>query len=117
MKELSSHVCGRFVAGKGRPATLVNPATEEALASASTEGIDFGEVLAFARDRGGPALRAMTFKQRGEVLRAMSRSIHAKRCRPRPRISSIAWRSTSRWGCSVSVVVIRRALPRVAPKQ
>jgi 3,4-dehydroadipyl-CoA semialdehyde dehydrogenase len=79
MKELSSHVCGRFVAGKERAATLVNPATEEALASASTEGIDFGEVLAFARDRGGPALRAMTFKQRGELLRAMSKSIHAKR--------------------------------------
>jgi oxepin-CoA hydrolase/3-oxo-5,6-dehydrosuberyl-CoA semialdehyde dehydrogenase len=79
MKELSSHVCGRFVAGKGKAATLVNPATEEALASASTEGIDFGEVLAFARDRGGPALRAMTFKQRGELLRAMSKSMHAKR--------------------------------------
>ena len=79
MKELTSYVCGGWVAGKGRPATLVNPATEEALATASTDGVDFGAALAYARDRGGPALRAMTFRQRGELLRAMSKAIHEKR--------------------------------------
>jgi 3,4-dehydroadipyl-CoA semialdehyde dehydrogenase len=63
MKELviELRVIGGWVAGKGRPATLVNPATEEALATARPTGIDFGAALAFARDRGGPALRAMTF--------------------------------------------------------
>ncbi|MGD0525800.1 MAG: 3,4-dehydroadipyl-CoA semialdehyde dehydrogenase, partial [Polyangiaceae bacterium] len=79
MKELSSYVGGEWVAGKGRAATLVNPATEEALATASTEGVDFGAALAFARERGGAALRAMTFRQRGELLRAMSKAIHGKR--------------------------------------
>lgn len=79
MKELTSYVCGGWVAGKGRAATLVNPATEEPIATASTEGVDFGAALAFARERGGPALRAMTFRQRGELLRAMSKAIHAKR--------------------------------------
>ena len=79
MKELSSYVGGGWVAGKGRPATLVNPATEEALATASTDGVDFGAALAYARDRGGPALRGMTFRQRGELLRAMSKAIHARR--------------------------------------
>ena len=33
--------------------------------------------LAFARERGGPALRALTFAERGELLRALSRAIHA----------------------------------------
>ncbi|HEY1695209.1 MAG TPA: 3,4-dehydroadipyl-CoA semialdehyde dehydrogenase [Polyangiaceae bacterium] len=79
MKELGSWVCGRWTAGKGKAATLVNPANEEALATTSTEGIDFGEVLAYARDRGGPALRALTFKERGDLVRAMSKAIHAKR--------------------------------------
>jgi oxepin-CoA hydrolase/3-oxo-5,6-dehydrosuberyl-CoA semialdehyde dehydrogenase len=79
MRDLASYVCGRWTAGKGRPATLVNPATEEPLATASTEGIDFGAVLDFARERGGPALRTSTFRQRGELLRAMSKAIHAKR--------------------------------------
>ncbi|HVH43191.1 MAG TPA: 3,4-dehydroadipyl-CoA semialdehyde dehydrogenase, partial [Labilithrix sp.] len=40
---------------------------------------DLGAALSYARERGGPALRAMTFVQRGEMLRAMSRAIHAKR--------------------------------------
>ncbi|MBX3186988.1 MAG: 3,4-dehydroadipyl-CoA semialdehyde dehydrogenase [Labilithrix sp.] len=79
MNELGSFVCGKWVKGTGKPAELVNPATEEVLASTSTEGIDFGATLAFAREKGGPALRAMTFAQRGELLRAMSRAIHGKR--------------------------------------
>jgi 3,4-dehydroadipyl-CoA semialdehyde dehydrogenase len=79
MIELASYVCGGWTTGKGKPATLVNPTTKEALATTSTEGLDFGAALAFARDRGGPALRALTFRQRGELLRAMSRAIHGKR--------------------------------------
>jgi len=35
MIELESYVCGKWIAGKGRAVTLVNPATEEALATAS----------------------------------------------------------------------------------
>jgi oxepin-CoA hydrolase/3-oxo-5,6-dehydrosuberyl-CoA semialdehyde dehydrogenase len=60
-------------------ATLVNPATEEALATACSGGVDFGAVLAYARERGGPALRAMTFRERGGLLGAMSKAIFAKR--------------------------------------
>jgi 3,4-dehydroadipyl-CoA semialdehyde dehydrogenase len=79
MRDLASYVCGRWIAGQAAAATLVNPATEEPIATASTAGLDFGAALTFARDEGGPALRAMTFKQRGELLRAMSKSIHARR--------------------------------------
>ncbi len=79
MNELGSYVSGKWALGKGKGAELVNPATEEVLATASTEGLDFGAALAFAREKGGPALRAMTFVQRGEMLRAMSKAIHAKR--------------------------------------
>jgi 3,4-dehydroadipyl-CoA semialdehyde dehydrogenase len=79
MIELGSYVEGKWVKGKGKAAQLVNPATEEVVAATSTEGLDFGAALAFARDKGGPALRGMTFVQRGEMLRAMSRAIHAKR--------------------------------------
>ncbi len=79
MIELGSYVGGKWVRGKGKAATLVNPATEEALATTSTEGLDFAGALAFAREKGGPALRAMTFTQRGEMLRAMSKAIHGKR--------------------------------------
>ena len=79
MIDLASYVCGRWVVGEGTPSILVNPATEAPLARASTEGIDFEATLSFARARGGVALRAMTFGERGELLRAMSRCIFAKR--------------------------------------
>jgi 3,4-dehydroadipyl-CoA semialdehyde dehydrogenase len=79
MIELGSFVSGKWEKGKGKAAELVNPSTEEVIATTSTEGIDLGAALAFARERGGPALRAMTFTERGEMLRAMSRAIHAKR--------------------------------------
>lgn len=88
MKKLGSLVSGAWVEGsrggsasgeKGKPAQLVNPTTEEVLAEASTEGIDMAAAYAFARDTGGPALRALTFKERGALLRAFSRTIHEKR--------------------------------------
>ena len=79
MLELGSYVEGKWIKGKGRGAELVNPATEEVIATTSTDGVDFAAALAFARTRGGPALRDMTFVQRGEMLRAMSRAMHGKR--------------------------------------
>jgi len=75
---LRSYVQGRWVEGQGALATLVNPATEEPLARTGTGGIDFGAALEHART-GGPALREMTFAQRGEALRAWSKALHAHR--------------------------------------
>src|SRR6185437_7152674 len=79
METLKSYISGAWVAGTGKMATLVNPTTEEPVAQASTEGLDLGAAVAFARAEGGTALRALTFAQRGELLRAMSRAIHTNR--------------------------------------
>lgn len=79
METLKSYVGGAWVAGTGKKSTLVNPTTEAPLAEASTEGLDLGGAVAYARAEGGPALRALSFAQRGELLRAVSRAIHANR--------------------------------------
>lgn len=79
MVTLRSWVEGRWVEARGRTTTLTNPATDEPLAEAGTDGVDFGAALAHARDVGGPALRALTFAERGELLRAMSKTIHQHR--------------------------------------
>jgi oxepin-CoA hydrolase/3-oxo-5,6-dehydrosuberyl-CoA semialdehyde dehydrogenase len=76
---LKSYVEDRWVMGRGTPSILYNPATEQELARASTSGIDMAAAAAYARDRGGPALREMTFAQRGEALRAWSKALHAHR--------------------------------------
>ena len=79
MKTLKSYICGRWHEATSGFATLVNPSTEEEIARASSQGIDFGEVLASAREKGGPALRAMTFAQRSGLLKEMSRVLRDHR--------------------------------------
>src|SRR5215203_6158288 len=79
MKTLKSYICGRWHEATSGFATLVNPSTEEEIARASSQGIDFGEVLAYAREKGGPALRAMTFAQRSGLLKEMSRVLRDNR--------------------------------------
>lgn len=79
MRELESWLSGHWVRGTGGGTALVNPTTEEVLATVSGEGLDLAGALRFARERGGPALRAMSFRERGERLRAMSLAIHAHR--------------------------------------
>ena len=79
MQELRSYVGGRWVAGSGSPQTLLNPATEEPLARASSEGIDLAAALEHARAVGGPALRALSFAERGALLKAMADAMQAQR--------------------------------------
>jgi 3,4-dehydroadipyl-CoA semialdehyde dehydrogenase len=76
---LRSHLGGKWVAGTGSPLTLVNPATEEPLAQASSGGLDLAAALDFARRRGGPALRALSFAERGALLKAACDAFTAHR--------------------------------------
>ena len=79
MKVLPSYLSGAFQTGTGAGAALHNPATEAVLARASSEGLDIGAAVRFARDTGGPALRAATFAERGKWLAALAASIHSRR--------------------------------------
>lgn len=79
MKTLSSYLCDTWQAGDGVQETLVNPATMEELATASSAGLDLGAAMRHARDVGGPAMRAMTFAERGAMVKAVSGIIHEHR--------------------------------------
>jgi 3,4-dehydroadipyl-CoA semialdehyde dehydrogenase len=79
MLELRGYVGGRWVAGTGAAQTLLNPATEEPLARASSEGVDFKSALEHARSVGGPALRATSFAERGAALKAIADAIQGER--------------------------------------
>jgi oxepin-CoA hydrolase/3-oxo-5,6-dehydrosuberyl-CoA semialdehyde dehydrogenase len=79
MKTLRSYVGGSWHEAKSGFTPLVDPSTEEEIARASSEGIGFGAVLDHARERGGPALRAMTFAQRAALLKEMSRLLREHR--------------------------------------
>ncbi len=79
MLQLRSYVSGRWLAGSGAAQTLLNPTTEEPLAQASSEGVDLRAALNHARAVGGPALRAMSFAERGAALKAIADAIQGER--------------------------------------
>ena len=67
MRNLQSLVAGSWQVGTGEPQTLVNPTTEEVVAYTSAEGLDLEATVSFARNEGGPALRALTLAERGNI--------------------------------------------------
>jgi 3,4-dehydroadipyl-CoA semialdehyde dehydrogenase len=79
MLQLRSYVGGSWRAGTGAPQTLLNPTTEEPLAQASSEGVDLRAALEYARATGGPALRALSFAERGALLKAIADAIQGAR--------------------------------------
>src|SRR5687768_16729537 len=70
--KLQNFVAGRWVEGDGPGAPLLHAVTSEVVALATSDGIDFRQMLDHARTVGGPALRKMTFHQRARMLKAMA---------------------------------------------
>lgn len=79
MIRLRSYLADQWCDGEGEGQPLVDPATEETIATTSTKGLDLGAALRHAREVGGPALRAMTFAERGKLLKAMTDALQAAR--------------------------------------
>lgn len=79
MTRIESYLNDTWQSGREPMIALVNPATEETLAETSTEGLDFSTALAFARDVGGPSLRALGFEGRSTLLEEMSRLLYEQR--------------------------------------
>ncbi len=79
MTSLQSYVCGRWVAGTGDPKTLHDPATEAVIGDVRPGGVDFGATLQHAVRQGGPALQAMGFQKRGEMLKGLAAKLHEHR--------------------------------------
>jgi len=78
MIELDSYLGGRWRAGAGAGTTLADPTTGAALARASSEGLDLGAALQWARGNGA-ALRDLTFAQRGAALETIASTLKARR--------------------------------------
>ena len=72
MITLKSYAAGKWQDSSGRPRILRHAVTGEEIAQLSSEGVDFGAMLAYGRERGGPALRQMSFPERAAVLKKMA---------------------------------------------
>ncbi|MEX0591329.1 MAG: 3,4-dehydroadipyl-CoA semialdehyde dehydrogenase [Xanthobacteraceae bacterium] len=80
-ESLESHLNGKWTRGSGVETELVNPVTGAVLATASARGLDLDAALQFARTRGGPALRALTFAERAKLLGSIADVLVANRAR------------------------------------
>lgn len=76
---LLNHLGGRWMAGTGSGSALVDPVLGTELVRVDATGLDLASGFAFARDQGGAALRALTYRQRGELLGAIAKVLQANR--------------------------------------
>ncbi len=74
---LESYLEGKFVRASVSGARLIDPVSNETIARAGSEGIDLGAALRYARDAGGPALRGLTYAQRGALLARIADTLTA----------------------------------------
>ncbi|MBM4342052.1 MAG: 3,4-dehydroadipyl-CoA semialdehyde dehydrogenase [Deltaproteobacteria bacterium] len=68
MQQLKSFLCGRWQSGADPQTVLHDATTGAAIAQTSSRGLDLGAALRHGRAVGGPALRQLSFAQRGEIL-------------------------------------------------
>jgi len=72
MKRLGNFVTGRWIEGLGDGQLLSDAVSGIPLYQAGSQGLDFQEVLRYGREVGNPALRKMSFHERGRMLKALA---------------------------------------------
>ena len=72
MRKLGNYITGKWINGDGNGQQLFNAVNGEFIALATTRGLDFSSILEYGRKVGSPALRKMTFQERGRMLKALA---------------------------------------------
>ncbi|MFG6624968.1 phenylacetic acid degradation bifunctional protein PaaZ [Sulfitobacter sp. 1A12056] len=72
MRDIHSYAAGEWLAPGAGARNIASAITGEVIAQAGNDALDAGAMLGFAREHGGPALRAMTFHDRARMLKALA---------------------------------------------
>lgn len=72
MNKLENYITGQWITGDGEGQVLYNAVTGEPIATTSTKGLDFRSIVEYGRRTGNPALRKMSFRERGSMLKALA---------------------------------------------
>ena len=70
--KLKNYIAGKWIEGSGEGIKLLNAVNGELVAISDTEGINFEEALHYGRTVGYKNLSAMTFYDRGEMLKKIA---------------------------------------------
>ena len=76
MIHYQNYALGKWIKGDGEGTPLFNAITGNEIGRASSKGLNFAEMMDYARKVGSPALRKMTFQQRGLMLKALALHLH-----------------------------------------
>jgi oxepin-CoA hydrolase/3-oxo-5,6-dehydrosuberyl-CoA semialdehyde dehydrogenase len=77
--KLSSYAAGRWFEGEGGFVAIPSAVDGRTVAFASSAGLDTAEMVRFAREVGGPNLRAMTFHERAAILKGLALHLSARK--------------------------------------
>jgi oxepin-CoA hydrolase/3-oxo-5,6-dehydrosuberyl-CoA semialdehyde dehydrogenase len=77
MRNYENYALGSWIKGDGEGTPLFNAITGDKLGTASSKGLDFSEMMNYARKVGSPQLRKMTFQERGLMLKALALHLHS----------------------------------------
>jgi len=72
---LPSYVCGAWHRANDAGIAMRDASTGEIIGSASSAGVDFAAALKYAREVGGPVLRALSFHERASLLRCLAKRL------------------------------------------
>lgn len=78
---LQHYLGGQWLDGTGAATALLDPVTGAELATVAGGGLDLAAALDHARRVGGPALKSMTYAERGALLKAVAEVLTANRDR------------------------------------
>ena len=76
---LTNYFGGRWQTGSGAGTALFDPVLGTELVRIDSTGLDLAEGFQFAREQGGAALRALTYRERGALLTAVVKVLQANR--------------------------------------
>ncbi len=77
MFTLENYVTGKWIRGDGEGQSLYDAVNGQLIGHAGSEGLDFAGILEYGRRKGNPALRNMSFQERGLMLKALA--LHLRR--------------------------------------
>lgn len=76
LTKIQHYAQGKWVNGEGDGEVLHHAITGDPIFSHSVDGLDFADILEYGRKVGNPALRKMTFQERGLMLKALALHLH-----------------------------------------
>ncbi|SBS79673.1 fused aldehyde dehydrogenase; enoyl-CoA hydratase [uncultured Mycobacterium sp.] len=76
---LESYLSGKWVAPEGDSIPLINASTGEEVARFASGSLDVASAVAYGREVGSPALRALTFHQRASALKALGKLLMSRK--------------------------------------